>query len=923
MRGRFFNHRVCTFLVAISLAGTGFGEAYGANPKESLMLRRIYEYWKDGDYVTVKKQIEDFLDKNPSTSLHDHLNAMLGDIYFQEHNYRQALATYDLIGTLEIREKTFFNQLQAHFEMKDYLPVVERGELYLKERKGLDTEESTRIRYLVAEACFRHALKTGEVEEKQSYLKMAKPHYKILTQSRFSDRVLFPLAEIHRLLREDDRAAALYLTLAQKFPENRERFLFQAAILQIKLDKKQAIQTFSKIHEMGGKRSRLAAFNRLILLYQNKNYDEFLKVYPLTIQLMPQDKVQLLQFYEGRCHYALSDYGNAIAPLEAFATEAKGRSKELKTSLLLLVNCARFLKDIPLLERTLYTFKTNFPKEVEMPQILQVHSLMCRESGNLVQAITDLKTVLTDYPSCKEIESVLYDYALLLTQTDQWIEARESFLGFLDKYPQSEKKNSAWRHLLNCCIEEMRSPTQIASDHTKETFIHLLKEALKQDQVLNLAEKRHYALVMLRCQYDLGQYEEALPVLQQYITDQTDPDVVAQAHLLYALCEHQLNGETPRFIQHAEKALALNPKLPEMCSLHVELFNAYLSKASSIEDKSEQKQFFSSAADHLFASNAWKEKAIKTENFLWMANHYFMLAKMGNGEAYEKARVLYAHLIGWDEENGTINIGNDSLYLENEVLKLAQILDQFNQTKKEVQLLEILVKKQEDSEHLLPWKMKRRAVLELAKAYEKEEQYQNAINSYQNIIRTKEAGTSSFVTDTARLQLAKMEYRMLKPQQRNAESAEIAQILHTLKDLQIQKKIASEPIHLEAALQYAEMRTHLSDKNSYVKNGIFFFTRMHDDFNSVQDPVSEEYNNLRSRYADKNGLFQAYMKYVDVQILKYQAMLAREELRKDKAVQCEEEALEILNNLLKNEEQLKPYLLDRVKRAKMEISKRI
>ncbi len=266
MGDRFFDSRTLAICTILLLSNVAFADT--ASPQEALLLRRITEYWKDGDYATVKRQVIDFLTKNPNTSLRDPLNSMLGDLYFQEHNFQQALASYQSIQNSEIVEKIFFNHLQAHFEMRDYLPVIEKGENFLKEKNKSAAVDPLKVRYLVSEAYFRYALASDDAEKKVFYLKLAKPHYKILSQTSLSDRALFPLAEIHRLLREDERAAALYISLAEKYPEHRERFLFQAGILQIKDNKFEAINTFFKVHEMGGKRSRLAAYNALILMYQ-------------------------------------------------------------------------------------------------------------------------------------------------------------------------------------------------------------------------------------------------------------------------------------------------------------------------------------------------------------------------------------------------------------------------------------------------------------------------------------------------------------------------------------------------------------------------------------------------------------------------------------------------------------------------------
>lgn len=867
-----------------------------ASPQEALLLRRITEYWKDGDYATVKRQVIDFLTKNPETPLRDPLNSMLGDLYFQEHNFQQSLASYDAIQSGEIKEKIFFNHLQAHFEMRDYLPVIEKGEHFLKEKNKSVEVDPLKVRYLVAEAYFRYSLSTDDMEKKVFYLKLAKPHYKILSQTSYSERALFPLAEIHRLLREDDRAASLYLTLAEKHPEHRERFLFQAAILQIKENKFEAISTFFKIHEMGGKRSRLAAFNALILMYQTEQYEDYLRFHKETISLMPEQKAPLLNFYEGRSHYALGNYPQAVLALENYININKEKSKELKTAFLLLANCSRYLKDIPLLERTSYAYQTIFPQDSDAAKVLMIHAQMSRDNGDLHQAVTDLKTLIASYPDNEETEAALYDCALLLSQTDQWGEAREMFSAFLNQFPESDRKNSAWRHLLNCSIEELRNNSD------KQSFVTVVEKALVQENVLSQKEKDQYLLAMMKCQYELGQLDAVVPRIADYITKVADRSLLAEAHLLMAICQ---KSDTSLFIHHGETALQNNPKLAENTVLHLELYNAYLTKGlCEIEDKS---FFYGRSAQHLFASGAWKEGSIKLENYLWLTNFYYNQAV--SGRDFDKAKLLYTNLLGAEL----------SVDLEIEALKFAHLLDIYKERKEQIEILKELIDKQQSD---APWKLKRRALLELARAYEADGQTQNAVKYYTELTSGSER-SASIVTSTAQLHLAKLQYNLITPSERTSENPEVIAILHDLKDLQIQKKLLAEPLHLEAALQYAEIRCNMAAPENAVKNSHFFYKRMYDDFNNLEDPIIQEYSFVKAQHPEKNAIFSAYMNYLQAQMLKCEAEMYRAKNKTSKANECQNKALELLNTLLQNKDYLQPYLLDRIKRIKAEISKEL
>ena len=57
--------------------------------EEAFLIRRIAEFWKDGDFGIVKTQIIAFLDKYPESELKDYFLGILGDIYLQENKYEK------------------------------------------------------------------------------------------------------------------------------------------------------------------------------------------------------------------------------------------------------------------------------------------------------------------------------------------------------------------------------------------------------------------------------------------------------------------------------------------------------------------------------------------------------------------------------------------------------------------------------------------------------------------------------------------------------------------------------------------------------------------------------------------------------------------------------------------------------------------
>lgn len=908
---------VCTCAITLLLAQSGFSDQLSVSPKEALTIRRITEYWRDADYASAKRQIIDFLEKNPQTTLRDPLRALLGDLYFQEKNYRQALATYDLVGKEEIRQKILFHSLQAHFEVKEYPSVIEQAQNYLKAKKEQDPQIILKVRYLLAEAAFRMALRTKEQEKKLHCLQIAKPQLKILTQTEYRDRALFSLAETCRLLKENSQAANLFLQLADRYPSQRERFIFQATLLQVTESKQEAIRSFHKVYQMGGKLAKLAVFNELVLLYQSERYEEYIALFNKVSQELPSRKVPLLQFYEGHGFYALGEYAQAISTLEGFIEAEASPSKERKTALLLLVNCSRQLKDNALFERTMYSFKKSFPKDPELAEVFFIHAQICRENGNLAGALEDYQALLQDHSFYEKREVALYEMGIVLEQVDQLKEAQKTFLTFIDQYPESERQDSAWKHLLNCCNEEFKNPTQVHSTEAKEHFAHILTVALKKKGFFSENEHFQYMLVKIKFLVDLNKYSEAIPQLNEFLSEATDTSHLSEAHLLMALCQKNVGGTSGLFIFHSEKALKLYPNLPDSEILHLELYNAYLHFALSEQKDHLQHRLFAKAAEHLFNSNIWKTGTIKQNNLIWLAHHYYERAKEDDAHL-ERTASLFNVLLGTSNGMSSLLITDESVELEGEVLKFAYLLGLHKRSEDQLALLEALVRKQEEQPDL-NWKLKRRTIFELAKAYENSALYENALHSYQFLVESG-GSAGSLITNAAQLHLARLQYRLLPSEKKQPDHPDVIGVLHKLKDLQIQKRLPAEPIHLEAALEYVELRSCLASPEKRIAITLFFLQRMREDFTTREDLIAKEYNALKIRFPEKELIFNAYMRYIESEMLKWQAQIAYEEKDEDLALQYEEQALEILNELLENTEPLRPYLLERVRRSRAQFA---
>jgi hypothetical protein len=352
---------------------------------------------------------------------------------------------------------------------------------------------------------------------------------------------------------------------------------------------------------------------------------------------------------------------------------------------------------------------------------------------------------------------------------------------------------------------------------------------------------------------------------------------------MLALSYRELGNSPEKFAENAEKALALKSQFPDRGLLHLQLFNTYLTL-----------QQLDKAADHLFVSCTVDGMAIQNENQLWLANYYYGQAK-GNKNASvaaDRAVLIFKKILQIDNDQMRPQIAAEKAFLEVEALKLAELLPM----EKRTALLSALTEVQQQSPQA-PWKFHRQALFELGKSYEALNEVDKAIKIYDSLIHSS-THASSYFSFAAELERDRILYSHCKDEERNEANPQIIEILSSLKDLQIQKKLLSEPIHLEAALAYADIRTSLANSDARIESALFFLYRMKEDFTAQDDAVSQEYHEARQRMPEKDALYQNYMKCIEAEMLRLEAILAKRENRIDKARSSEAVATALLQEVL-------------------------
>lgn len=855
------------------------------NDEEAFLIRRIAEFWKDGDFRIVKMQIIEFFDKYPESALKEYFLGILGDLYLQENNPTLALEAYEQIHSRDLVEKILINKLHCYYDLNKYSEIVEQGSPYLSISSSEFSHRQHELSFLVAEGYFRQGLQLDDSDpQKVDFYQSSFALYTSLKDTAYREVAQFALAESNRVLGNYEEGARLYLDLADRYPEQQDDLLFQAGNLQAQFDSIAAIGTFSRVIDGGGKRSSEAMFNRLILLFKTEQYSSVLNDYEQVAGIVPEANIPTYKYVVGKSYYALEQYQEATSPLTEYITTQGEPSEQLKNALLIQMTCAQKLTDEPLYAQSLDMYQSLFPEDPELPKALFLHAVMLKENGSMDLAREKMQFIKEKFPNFESEEHFMFEYGYLAHEAGEWEKAYDTFSQYLDVYHSSENTLAAWKIFFSAALHRL---DENDARYPKERFFEDISQVLSIDGIFTEDEMTTYKLLYAKTNYELGRYQDAYEYLAQLIptlSEERNPLQIAEAHYLSAVCLYEQQHDMLSFCHHLENAMQLDPNTYDTGNTHVHLFNGYLIASGLSGEKSvSDEQLADNAATHLFTALSRGDIAIKSENALWLANHYYQKVKnhtdshwtasvKDSDEAMEngaRATHLFERELLSSESRDLKQINETMLSYEPEVLKLAHLYALQGKQQERLQLLSSLLE-QQSTIASVDWQYKKHALYELGQTYKALGNQEKALETF-NYISTFTTAMPTVMSNSAAYEVASMHYKLLDAQNIHESNPEVITVLNQLKELQIRKNALSEPTHLEAAIEYVAIRTDLAAADEKNERTRFFLNRMKEDFGSRTDTIGQEYHETLEANSEKKALYECYMKFVDGELLRLEA----------------------------------------------------
>jgi len=867
------------------------------NEEEALFLRRIADFWQEGEVQLAKNQMEEFLFQFPESAFSDLLCVALGDLYLREKNYQNAVNFYVRVAAPEFSRRVFLSRMQCLYHMQWYATLADECEQFLQQEESLEENQKLQGSYYLAIALYHQCLNAGkDPDALQKLAERAQPYFEMLFHSELSAEVGGAFAHLCCILKDFPKASQIYLDLAKSDPSSREEMLFQAALIQAEYDKDLAIQSFSEIARGGEKRAKEAAYNRMVLSYETGHHDEIVQAKEEFLDQMPQEREGMAHLFLGRSFLALKKYSEAASELKTYLQDAKP-SETLRPAILSLLESSYQAGDLLTLDDGIHKLKELYPTDQELPKALFSRVQILKKNQKLQEAHAELEGLIANFPQFPQKAQVLFELAHLDYQSKSWITCRAAAHTFVNQFPNHDLAPYAWRYLVSASSELANEDESL-----KEQLAFDIESLLRQKNILSISERCDWQFLLAKSIFELHSYDKAAKILESLLASKTPFSQEANAALLLALCFRDGAADLARFCQKAEEALSQKATLLGSAQIHSALFNAYLEQSQS------RPELLAKAADHLY--EAFVAKAdLQSENLLWLADVYYkQLQEEIENDAISSLPLAQRTISIFERmlKSSHLENSDEALFLEPALCKLAKLYSLLGRIDDQIRLLEKLTA-QYPSFPDLEWSCEQQAKLLLAEGYAKTGKVEKASELFGSILSSnatiKNAIAASASLQSARLKLGEVFQK--KPAQSNPD---LEKVIAQLKNLIIQRTLSNEPLHLEAALDYIDLQTKLENPSKAVQKKLQLLLKTKGDFEQKDDLLSKDYHEARSKLPRKDRIYNGYMQLIDAQILTLKAELAKEP-QQQKELQAK--AKDLLLHIV--EEQVHPSLVGRAR----------
>lgn len=756
----------CKRLRILLITGLGLfiiSPSYATPPQDISLLKRVRDYWAEGDFSLAKKQITQYLEENPQSDLLEELSALLGDAYMQEGNFTSALLAYDNVHKTSLCKKTAYNRAICLYETKQteelFSTLEQTGASFLSAKQYYS------LSYLCACRLFEEKIRLDEAISLASRCE----------QSELRTPALFLLSNILRTQGNLKQAALCYLTLAKELPNQEPSLLFEAACLFSSNTPEKALSLFTKLSSCAFPKQGESVYNVLLLQSQLQHYREVVLFYEANHKLLSEERELSSLYLVGKSLYQLRDYDQAYSKLSQFLERSNLPSSSKDEIFLILLDSLARTDNLSAYEEILQkalaqTSSLSTYEDASYTRLQLLHS-----QGKKKDFLLEAERFLTIFPLSSYKENLSLQTIHVLYEAGEWEKADTQISSFQESFPSSLHHNHLLRLQVNCAGLLVKNSSQEALFAHRNRLIQVEENALIAKEILSAEEREKIFLELAKNLFLSNKYIEALSTIELFQQEFPLSFASQEAKRIKTFCYLKTPNNLPLFVSEAEGLLEASSTDPEQVLLSTHLFNAYVDL--DLHDK---------AAELLYTLFSQRKSVVDQENIEWLADYYYLQASTSQ-EAINRSISLFSLSLSTSSNTEAI------LY------KLSDLLTRNGEYQKKAEILENWLLAHPFSGSII----QKNLLLDLANTQKTLNNTSRALALYDILIRSC---SSSQIGFEALFQRCKILFSALPETNKTETNPEYIAILDQLKNLENLRLLDFEPLQLEAALTYIEYR---------------------------------------------------------------------------------------------------------------------
>lgn len=788
----------------LALVGAAREDWYVEDEEEALHLRRIADFWQEGEYHLAQGQIEEFLRSYEHSPCAPTLFTALGDLYLREKAYSQALTCYARVEG-EGASHVFLNRMHCLYHLQWYATLADECEAFLQRKEVMSPTDRLEVTYFLAIALFQQCIQREQ--DSELLARRAEPYFALLFESELSAEVAQAFAHLSCIVKNYERASAIYLSLArQEGAASDEEMRFRAAELQAVYDPDLALATFAEIlaaPHVSSEVYQRSLSHQMVLLWETGRYEQLVREYE-RFKLLPDAPL-----YLGRGFLALDRFEEAVQELQRASPAPPVRH----ATLLALLDASRAAGDLTTFSDALAQFMDAFPQDSRLSSLQFAKALLLKRLQKIEEAREMLELLARQGMTIPEAEQVAFELAHLDLQAGDGLACWRRTVEFLQLFPDSSLAPYAWRYRISAALQL----------HDTEVVIRDVEALLSVAQGMHFSpeELRGWQLFLAKSYFDAHRKEEAAKLVSRLLEGDLSVEERANGWLLLALCQ-----EDAHFISYAEKALEGPLTWMARSDVEVSIFNHHLAEGRLID------------AAHALYRAFLDGATIQEENLDWLAQDC-----VDRGED-EQAMAVWEALIATSDMASLSNV------MQKWVVPLARLYAWKGLFERQERLLERYGAVPEKPLELELY----RGELEAARGHEEE-----ALRIVQGLLE-ESLPPRSFLGARALFVQAQL------LEKRDPEAAALR-----YKTLVLQRTLQHEPLYLEAAFSYIDLRADTLEKR------LALMTKWKEEVTSANDLLSQDYHAARRVLPRQAHLYECYVRLAEAEILWCRGVLERNE----------------------------------------------